>query len=336
MANADLWTAGAAGEGHCGLTVCRLTGRCSGRPSASQAWPAVEPQGAADLQIVRSIGQELYLRTLVFLMISFLACAAFSCGEAVQPPIGITPTLDNLWPTDDGRGWSYAVVERRWEPEEFVFSDSSAVPPPPDLPTLLEWLGTPRYPATFDEYSHSYSLTFAGVGTTESGAIGQLLESQSDRDHGHDQVGAAITPFLLHDGIWRKTTEWMGRFSDLTDVLTWKVLVSDLSPGVSFNHPTLGSAVLRGWILEEIDAITPVGTFPGSLRCVYLMYTPPTGGSTVFHPEGWRRHFYLGEIIFAPTVGPVYAYERHAASSGDTNALGVGEIRLSLVGLHAQ
>jgi hypothetical protein len=271
-----------------------------------------------------------------------LSMASVSCDSDLGPPGSTHPTLENLWPNQDGRGWEYRVTQRVWPDsysrDPYSYADSSDVPPLPGPADLVAWIDDPRYPEEFDEDVYSYSLTFDGPGVTGSGETGQRLQVGTAGNPSPREGELLLTPFILHGGVWEKTDHWMGRHTDL-DGVAFRVLTPDLRPGAHFQDRVSAVFGLDVWVVGEVTVETSVGTFHRAVRCVYLFSGEPIGGrSTVFRPEGngWMRQFYFGEVVYAPTVGPVYSYERHAAFSGDGDALGLGEFEMELTGLRSK
>lgn len=146
---------------------------------------------------------------------------------------------------------------------------------------------------------------------------------------------SVLKPMLIHGGVWEKTDEWIGTYGDLNRLLAWKFLASDLSPGTEFSHqlvPDLADDVfLHCRIFRRFDYETEVGVFPKAIECVYLldyglsMASDPTG-----QPLGYINTFDYGKVIYAPTVGPVYCYERGMADFD--HQLGRNELELNLIG----
>jgi hypothetical protein len=75
---------------------------------------------------------------LLFAGLTLLAGLACDDGTSPSPP-----TLESLWPDEDGRTWSYRASLCDWEPDlldpDFVFASADQVPPFPDWDTLIAY-----------------------------------------------------------------------------------------------------------------------------------------------------------------------------------------------------
>ena len=141
---------------------------------------------------------------------------------------------------------------------------------------------------------------------------------------------------LLHGGAWEKTTGWIGMYGDLDAELAWIYMDSTLTFGHRFTHQLIPSIVddafLHGLVRRTVTAETSAGTFERALEIVYVIdfgvaqaSDPDTGD-----PIGYFRTINYGNVLFAPSVGPVAAYERVLISVGETLGDGIGEVSLDL------
>lgn len=181
------------------------------------------------------------------------------------------PTLDSLWPNDDGRFWSYRLkhVILSAGPDIHYYSTVDSVPPVPSTRLLARWLRLHHWrPVGVGEATGSWELRFRGRGTTLSGAEGQnLVETLTPDAAGRPAVTRAgdaflarlaqarpdlvpalrqrnaaleglsatlVPPILVHGYIWEKTLEHIGTYGDVDQNLAWKFLEADLSPGHEF------------------------------------------------------------------------------------------------------
>ena len=98
---------------------------------------------------------------------------------ALAPGMGGGPpaSLRNIWPNEDGRAWTYRIDQRSWDGEFRFFPTREEVPPPLTLDQVVSLLG--NHPIgenpVFDQAG--YRMQFRGMKTTESGAVGQNLET---------------------------------------------------------------------------------------------------------------------------------------------------------------
>jgi hypothetical protein len=140
-------------------------------------------------------------------------------------------------------------------------------------------------------------------------------------------------PTFIHGGVWEKTTQWIGTYGDRDQRLAWKFLTNDLRPGSEFTYQLVPSFAddifLHCRIVRERNAVTAIGVIRHALECLYLVdygisiATDPEG-----HPLGYARRFSYGRVVYAPTVGPVYCFERPLAEA--EHPVGISEMELTL------
>ena len=91
----------------------------------------------------------------------------------------LTPTLENIWPNEDGRQWEYVLTTRIWSPtrndSDFVYPDSASVPPAPGLEEILGWLNPEAAADSYSVGKIPFELIFDGLKTTQSGVTAQNL-----------------------------------------------------------------------------------------------------------------------------------------------------------------
>ncbi len=115
-------------------------------------------------------------------LLLFLACLGFvwACGE--DTPVGTTPppdpTLENLWPNDDGRSWTYALQPRLWEIPTFTVYDSVSQVPPVTLDDVEALVLSHPIGANVVPDSGLFRLVFDDSLVTGSGARGQNLREE--------------------------------------------------------------------------------------------------------------------------------------------------------------
>jgi hypothetical protein len=305
------------------------------------------------------------LITISAMLVLFFGCSNDECVQC--PPVVPVPTIDNIWPNADKMAWTYAYEQREWGGEATIYPTRDDIPDVP-LPKWSEIFDlveehAPKEP--FTTVSSEYRLRFDGLTTTESGVTAQNLVMEFLTTGAEDtktvsrtfdlkQVIAARQvslnrvppdfdqvpswPHLIHGGAWEKTPQWIGTYGDLSEELAWKFLASDLSPGSEFSFPLTSTLtegpVLHGRVHREVTVETKVGTFARALDCLYIV---DLGILTVLDLEGgvagYIRQFEYGRVIYAPTIGPVYGYERWGVEPGSPPSDGFSDITLSLVGL---
>ena len=256
------------------------------------------------------------------------------------------PTLDNIWPNKDKTSWTYAFESRQWDQNVTIYPTRDDIPSGP-LPTWSEIFDLVEAHAPKEPYislTGVYKMRFDGMKTTESGVTAQNLVTEFVRDDGQSVQNLApevfeqvpIFHYLIHGGAWEKTTEWIGSYGDLNEELAWKFLTSDLSVGSEFSFPLLSMStegpMLRGRVHRQIDVKTDIGTFATALDCLYLV---DLGILTVVDLEGnvdgYIRVLQYGRVIYAPTSGPVYDYERWGVELGDSLSDGWADVTMSIV-----
>jgi hypothetical protein len=254
--------------------------------------------------------------------------------------VGVAPTLENIWPSEDGRWWDYTMTSRVWSDgslvdSAYIYPDSVSVPAAPGLSEILQWLSPDDVPAVLDVGRWSYLLEFDGQRTTSTGVTGQNLVAATIADGIDPEPPAAPSPVVLRGGVWEKTDAWIGSYGDIDTLLSWIYLKPDLSPGATFTFESSGR-VLTAWVVDWDVADTPVGSFQNAVEVVYRLDLGITCGTTVFTTPtyGCYRLVLVGRVVYAPTIGPVHLYERSAAA-GDPHGWGWGDITLELMGVSA-
>ena len=168
------------------------------------------------------------------------------------------------------------------------------------------------------------------------------LSSLSPREYLLGQISKTFEeilrgPMMLHGGAWEKTNNYIGTYGDLDQLLAWKYLESDLDVDHEFTHqlvPGLASNVfLHCKILHTLTVETEIGSFEKAIECAYIIDYGVSKACDVNSPFlGYTTCFDYGEVIYAPTVGPVYCYERCFVTPGDTISYGSGDHTLQLIG----
>jgi hypothetical protein len=274
----------------------------------------------------------------VVLLVAVAALGVSACDDG---PIrsGLTPTLENIWPSEDGRRWDFSMTSRTWldgyVDTAYVYPDSASVPDAPGLSEILEWFRPDAVPPVQDIATRSFRLEFDGERTTQSGVTGQNLTA-TIMGGALPGTTLAFAPTFLRDGVWEKTEDWIGSYGDVDTLLSWIYLKPNLSPGASFTFRSRAGWVMDAWVVDWETADTPVGSFQNAVEVIYRMSWGITCRTTVFDPQphGCYRIVHVGRVIYAPTIGPVYLYER-APAAGDPRGWGFGDVTLELTGLTA-
>ncbi len=141
----------------------------------------------------------------------------------------------------------------------------------------------------------------------------------------------AESPMFLHGGPWEKTSEYIGTYGDLDQRLTWKFLTRNLSVGSQFTYQLVplfkDDMFLRCLVWRQFSVETDLGVLKNAVDCLYIL---DWGVSAVTNVQGdllgYVRFIDYGRVIYAPTVGPVYCYERLAVEPGDPPSAGLGDL----------
>lgn len=286
------------------------------------------------------------------------------------------PTLDNLWPNADGASWTYALEERIWSEglgDLYIVETPEEVPPPPTLDQVAALLEEHPHEPVTDEDEGYFILRFDGEITTDSGVTAQnlaevviwtpeavgpraatgealmrrILAVRPDLRARAAELGLRaaaresasrdlMEPLLLHGYAWEKTSEHIGTYGDLDQLLAWKFLESDLTIGHEFTHQLVPELADDIWLHARIIAVgtvrTPAGRFRKAVTCLYAVDYGVTQVSTQEEPLiGYARVIDYGTVSFAPAIGPVHSYERIFVSVGETGfGEGSGELEVSL------
>lgn len=127
-------------------------------------------------------------------------------GLAAQAPGargGPPASLRNIWPNEDGRAWTYHLLQRTWDFHEIrIFPTLEDVPPLPTLDEVAALLG--NHPIGNDPVTEEagYRMQFRGLKTTMSGAVGQNLETEVF-EWGQPSFPGANRSTVVSAGFWR-------------------------------------------------------------------------------------------------------------------------------------
>jgi len=279
-----------------------------------------------------------------------------ACNDETKPPPGNGLTLANSWPNEDGRTWVYGLAASIWStqaytqfPPDVIFDTPAEVPAVPALIDAAALLDVEFTGAPISSESALYTLRFAGMDTTLSGAIGQNLVATVDelpmptkgagerstqpflarvatirpdlRARIEARIGHPVMdridplPLFLAEGAWQKTVDWIGRYADLDTELAWLYLEANLATGHSFTLqliPELADDVfLHGRVQGTVAVETEAGTYEDALEVVYQIdYGVSQVADIDGNVVGYVRTFDLARVIYAAGVGPVGSEER--------------------------
>lgn len=98
-------------------------------------------------------------------------------SKPTQPTPASAPSLQTLWPNDDGRTWNYRITARWWaDPGPRYYQSRDSVPPVPPLSQLAAQLGTQPIGSSPSTDTATFQLKFEGQMTTASGVTAQRLK----------------------------------------------------------------------------------------------------------------------------------------------------------------
>ena len=289
----------------------------------------------------------------LFLGIAAILVVVAGCDDDSDcvncPPRGVgptpNPTLENIWPNDNGMRWVYDHTAAHWNADVTYYPTEDAVPMHslPHWYEVFEYLETNVPPQATQTTTGTMTLQFDGLTTTQSGVTAQNLVAEvvtnprpgrvaPDRDWRRDRSPLVNEgPLVLHGGAWVKSASGIVTYGDIGQEPTWKFLESDLSVGSTFTLQLVpqfkDDAFLHGVVFRQVNVETEVGTFQKALDCLYIIDWGITRvidlqGQTV----GYLRVIDLGRVIYAPRVGPVYCYERGGIQLGESLTAGGGDM----------
>ena len=286
---------------------------------------------------------------IVAALVIFAGCDDDSdCVNCVSDwkPLLPAPNLTNIWPNADGTSWEFDHVARRLDGTWTLYPTEEAVPkvPLPDWSKVDELLSSDPSSDVLATETGTYTLTFDGTITTQSQVTAQNLRHElvtdsrsgfdlasTDRSRaGIDHVREMRTlltrpdgapadgyaPLMIHGGPWKRTSSRIASYSDLSAMPAWTFLTSNLKVGSTFTQQLLpwmtSDLYQHAVVYRQLTVETEVGTFKRALDCLYIV---EYGLTVVTNSQGdvlgYVRTIDCGRVIYAPTVGPVYSYERY-------------------------
>lgn len=231
-------------------------------------------------------------------------------------------TMDQLWPSEDGRSWTY----------EQHFESYLEVPGSQDNLVRLFFDGLAVAPTSIQaQYLHHEVLSgplnsVQLPGGIDDSFLGQLWIARPDLRTMIDQAiaGAPCPGFappsphsVLLNGefAYLKTASEIAAWRcNLADTRSWKWLESDLSIGHEFTLqliPDLATDVFLHGTIGAIEASSvPAGTFPNCVRVDYVVDFGLTTCTDIDgNPTGTARGETRGYIRYSPGEGPVESFE---------------------------
>ena len=278
------------------------------------------------------------------LLTGLVACDDDDCPSC--PDRDVTPSLTELedaWPNDDGRAWSFAL-ESRWSSGEWLADDQGLTID--DVDSVL---------ATFDDADSvsnegDFRLVFEDSVTTELGLRKQFLNeyylplddifrrpialpSWSERLAlrrraallDHVTTGPLTLSSFVLGGYWEKTDDAIVMYGDVSLEPTWRVLEANLDPGHEFSFELVFSTpedpqTMTVRVVREVAVDTGWRRFERGLEVHYLLdlgifQNVDESGDPLGPPF---RSIDIGAVVYVAGVGPVRSRERRyiAPTSG--------------------
>ena len=124
-------------------------------------------------------------RLLLLLLVIVVAVVWFGCsGDKGAGPGCTQPTIDNIWPNEDGRFWAYKVTVNMWDDGgnvcETLYDCEDDPPPLPSWRRIEDLLDAHDIPEDVTTSNAMYRIAFAGDTTSMSGVTAQNLRESLD------------------------------------------------------------------------------------------------------------------------------------------------------------
>jgi hypothetical protein len=249
-----------------------------------------------------------------------LASVLLTAPATAQPP-----TMDELWPNQDGRSWTYA---QRWEDLENpqvidtrtrIYFDGTTVAAP-DIQTqylrqaLLSGSATAMSlePALADPFLRQLWMARPDLQTKIFRAVAQV-----GADAPCPSTAAPGTYAVLLQGeltYLKRPDEIAAWRCNAPNTRAWLWLVSDLTLGNTFTLQLIPDVTSDIFLHGKIAAIEPVTVPAGTFQdCVRVDYVIDYGFSECADDQGnvtgSFRSETRGRVHYAPGVGPVESFE---------------------------
>ena len=247
-----------------------------------------------------------------------------------------TPTMDELWPNDDGRSWTYAQHYENFEQPQVIDSD-----------TRIFFDGTTVAPGDIQaQYLRQQPIGTAATATAFTSALrdpflrhlwtarpdlrDKILRAAMDAPCPGTGPQGALGVLRQGELAYRKTADEIAAWRcNRADTRSWLWLVSDLTLGNTFTLQLIPDVVNDVFLHGTIAAIEPVtvagGTFAGCVRVDYVIdYGTSECADIGGHITGVYRSETRGYIDYAPGVGPVKSHEDfilYAELNGDCGSV---------------
>lgn len=290
------------------------------------------------------------LALLCLLPFLLVGCNDEDCAECPDP--APMPTMDNIWPHEDGTGWVYDLQYREFEGP----APAETAPPLPTLQALHAALAQPLEGDPLVEEQVLYRLRFEGELTTGPGVTAQnlvgttyrestpSLSARSDRrllgliararpdlrprilaevDGTADDLKDASGASMYSLGSCAFASEQNGYYAygELDAEHSWIFLEGDLSIGSEFTLQLVPELADDIWLYGQIwgvgDKTVDGVTWSNVLEC---MYAVDMGVQAATDDQGnllgeYRSYLYFA-TLYAPGYGPIMSVERQVLAAG--------------------
>jgi hypothetical protein len=270
------------------------------------------------------------------------ALAALFCLAAglslASPALAQAPTMDALWPNEDGRSWRYDQHYESYDANQLVldnqiriFLDGTTVAPNGIQAQYLrqEVIAGPVTTTALATLVPDAFLRSVWVARPDLQQ--KILNLLADSPCPENAPVGSYAVLLNGEFAYRKTAQEIAAWRcNAVDTRSWLWLVSDLTIGNTFTLqliPDIATDIfLHGKIAAIESATVPAGTFDDCVRVEYVIdYGIVTCVDDAGAVIGTSRSETHGYIHYAPLVGPVESFEefiRFAEATGTCAAPG--------------
>ena len=268
-----------------------------------------------------------------------VSLATFVAAVCLAAPATAQPTMDELWPNQDGLSWTYEqrfedfvkplLVENRTR----IFLDGTVTAAGGILAQYLrqELVSGPAIelaePALADPFLRQL---WAARPDLRSKILERGMDADCPDARAPGSYGVLFNGELAYLKSAKEVAAWR---CNLASTRSWLWLVSDITLGNTFTLQLVPDLASNVFLHGEIAAVEPVTVPAGMFKhCVRVDYVVDYGSSVCTDdsgkPLGAFRSETRGYIHYAPGVGPVQSFEEfieHAVLIGTCTGLPEGE-----------
>jgi len=246
------------------------------------------------------------------------------------PALAQSPTMDELWPNDDGRSWSYDQHYESFVDDEIVdnqirilFDGTTVAPDGIQTQYLRQQLLSGAAPQMRLAGAAGGAMITAGANDpflrqlwgARPDLRSRILEALADAPCPENAPPGAYSVLLNGEFAWLESADEIAAWRcNLANTRSWRWLVSNLTIGNTFTLqliPDLASnVILHGTIAAIEPATVPAGTYQGCVRVDYVIdYGTSECTDQNGSPVGTSRSETHGYVRYAPAVGPIQCFE---------------------------